>query len=152
MAIPKFLENLEIISKLGDYPGSDNNLSASQLKAKFDEGVLKLQNYINNTLVPALDQIVDVEALLNSVIDKTLTQPDKTAEAKATGDALNKKLDKTGGTMTGDLHVKEPTESTHAASMGYVDGKKEAVSVTLLRRCSTLPLRRPASLLAASAF
>lgn len=140
MAIPKFLEDLAIISKLGNYPGSDNNLSTSQLKAKFDEGVLKLQAYINDILIPKLDQIVDVDALLQSVIDKTLTRADMSAEAKATGNALNKKLDKAGGTMSGDLNMGNkrisntavPTEDADAANKGYVDSRHLLFEVVLL--------------------
>ena len=54
MAIPKFLEDLLIISKLGDNPGADNGLSSSGLREKFDEAGVKIQKYINDTLIPAL--------------------------------------------------------------------------------------------------
>ena len=37
MKIPEFLDDLNIISKLGDNPGADNGLTAEGLKAKFDE-------------------------------------------------------------------------------------------------------------------
>lgn len=56
MAIPRFDEDLAIISKLGDNPGSDNNLTTDAFRAKFDEGPLKIQNYLNNVLIPAADQ------------------------------------------------------------------------------------------------
>lgn len=65
MAIPKFLEDLLIISKLGDNPGSDNGLSSSGLRAKFDEAGVKIQQYINNTLIPALSELADPTAGLN---------------------------------------------------------------------------------------
>lgn len=132
MAIPKFLEDLNIISKLGDYPGSDNNLSTAQFKAKFDEAGQKIQNYINNTLLPHLNQLVDVQALLNGILDSTLSFSDKAANAKATGDALDWKIDSRGGTMTGALNVLAPTGSAHAANKEYVDGKKKSITVTLL--------------------
>lgn len=105
MAIPKFLDDLNIISKLGNYPGSDNGLSTQAFKAKFDEGALKLQSYINDTLLPHLNQLVDVQALLNGILDMSLSKTDKAANAWATGDALNKKLDKLGGTMSGILNM-----------------------------------------------
>lgn len=54
MAIPKFLEDLLIISKLGDNPGVDNGLSSSGLREKFDEAGVKIQEYINDTLIPAI--------------------------------------------------------------------------------------------------
>jgi hypothetical protein len=131
MAIPKFLEDLAIISKLGENPGADNGLSTSAFRAKFDEAGLKIQKYMNEVLIPNLDMIVDISALLNNILDKTLSAPDKAAEAKAVGEALAKKLDSTGGTMTGPLNVADPAEETHAANKGYVDSKHFFRDVTL---------------------
>lgn len=54
MSIPTLDTNLNIIQKLDDYPNDIGGLSAAQLKAKFDEGVLSLQTYINTVLIPAL--------------------------------------------------------------------------------------------------
>ena len=56
MAIPRFDEDLAIISKLGDNPGSDNNLTTDAFRAKFDEGPLKIQQYLNEVLIPAAEQ------------------------------------------------------------------------------------------------
>ena len=65
MAIPKFLEDLLIISKLGDNPGADNGLSSSGLREKFDEAGVKIQKYINDTLIPALSGLSNPEEGLN---------------------------------------------------------------------------------------
>lgn len=65
MAIPKFLEDLLIISKLGDNPGTDNGLSSSDLREKFDEAGVKIQKYINDTLIPALSGLSNPEEGLN---------------------------------------------------------------------------------------
>lgn len=54
MGIPTLDTDLSIIQKLNDYPNDVGGLSAAQLKAKFDEGVLALQTYINTVLIPAL--------------------------------------------------------------------------------------------------
>lgn len=54
MAIPKFLEDLNIIAKLGDNPGADNGLTTSAFRAKFDEAALLIQTYINDVIVPAI--------------------------------------------------------------------------------------------------
>lgn len=54
MSIPTLDTDLSIIQKLDDYPNDIGGLSAAQLKAKFDEGVLTLQTYINTVLIPAL--------------------------------------------------------------------------------------------------
>ena len=139
MAIPRFEEDMEIISKQGDYPGPDNGLSTQQFKSSFDKAGILIKKYLNETLVPNLNMIVDVQALLNGILDRTLTQSDKAANAKTTGDELNKKLDKTGGDMTGALRmngqkiagVAAPTAEGDAANKKYVDDKRFAPTVVL---------------------
>lgn len=54
MSIPTLDTDLSIIQKLDDYPNDVGGLSAAELKAKFDEGALALQTYINTVLIPAL--------------------------------------------------------------------------------------------------
>lgn len=88
MAIQNFDADLNIISKLSDYP-SDDGLETDAFKAKFDLGPNLLKDYINNVLIPALDQIVDVEAMLNGILDPTLTKEDKAARAREVGIAIN---------------------------------------------------------------
>lgn len=88
MAIPKFLEDLNIISRIGNKPGSDSGLTTEQFKAKFDEGILKIQTYINERLIPGIESAVSEEGLLSQI-----------------NVILGKKLDKAGGTMTGDLNM-----------------------------------------------
>lgn len=105
MAIPRMEEDVEIISKLGDVPGSDDGLSTPQLKSRFDLAAVRIKRYINEVLLPHMNQLVDVQALLNGILDTTLSHIDKAANAKVTGDALNKKLDKLGGTMSGILSM-----------------------------------------------
>lgn len=46
--------DLAIIQKLDDEPNDVGGLSAQELKAKFDEGGLAIQKYINETLIPAV--------------------------------------------------------------------------------------------------
>lgn len=57
MKIPELNDDLSIVSKLGDNPGTDDNLTAEGLKAKFDEGSLVIQRYLNSVLVAKLNQI-----------------------------------------------------------------------------------------------
>ena len=57
MKIPELKDDLNIISKLGDNPGADNGLTAEGLKAKFDEGSLTIQQYINSVLIAKLNEI-----------------------------------------------------------------------------------------------
>lgn len=88
MAIPKFEADVEIISKLGDFPGKNDGLTNAGFKAKFDEGAVLFKKYINERLAPELDKLVDVDALLAALLDDTLTKDDKAAPAKTVSDAL----------------------------------------------------------------
>lgn len=54
MSIPTLNTDLSIVSKLDDYPNDVGGLSAAELKAKFDEGSLAVQTYINTVLIPSL--------------------------------------------------------------------------------------------------
>ena len=54
MAIEKFEKDMRIIGMLDDEPNDVGGLTSAELKAKFDEGGLALQVYINTVLIPAL--------------------------------------------------------------------------------------------------
>lgn len=139
MALPKLTEDLAFISKLGDYPGSDNNLTTDQFREQFDAAALLIQKFLNDELIPGLDQIVDVEALLNGVVDNTLTQGGKAADAKVVGERLAQLLMKTGGTMTGALdmggnsvtNLPEPANEADAVRKSYVDKKHAEFQITV---------------------
>lgn len=139
MALPKFEDDLAFISKLGDYPGSDNNLTTEQFREQFDKAALRIQEYLNNQLVPGMDQLVDVQALLDGILDSTLSLADKAANAKTTGDALRRKLDITGGSMMGNINMGgmrivnlgTPINDKDVATKGYVDGKTQDIKVTI---------------------
>ena len=56
MAIQKMTNDLNIIQKLDDEPNDVGGLTAADLKAKFDEGSNTIKDYINNTLIPSIDE------------------------------------------------------------------------------------------------
>lgn len=47
MAFTKSTEDLNVIQKLSDEPNDVDGLTAAQLKARFDEGVVTLQRFVN---------------------------------------------------------------------------------------------------------
>ena len=55
MSLPKFNEDIQIISKLADEPNDVGGLSANELKAKFDEAGTLIKSFINDTLLPYLE-------------------------------------------------------------------------------------------------
>lgn len=136
MAIPLMEEDVEIISKLGDTPGSDDGLTAQQLKGRFDLAGVRIKNFINNTLIPHMNQLVDVQSLLNGILDTTLSKSDKAANSKAVGDKIaevqrtaNAALPAAGGRMAGTLNMNNqqltglpmPVSATNAVPKSYVD-------------------------------
>ena len=55
MAIQNFDKDMRIISALSDEPNDVGGMTATEMKEKFDEGGLALQDFINNILLPALN-------------------------------------------------------------------------------------------------
>lgn len=76
MRISKFLDDLAIISKLGDNPGTDNGLTANGLKAKFDEAALKIQTFINS-----LVEFLNTELALDGPIYGAVTNANNAASS-----------------------------------------------------------------------
>jgi hypothetical protein len=54
VTIPTFDDDLEIIQKLDDEPNDVGGLTPAELKAKFDEGNVTAQRYINEVLIPVV--------------------------------------------------------------------------------------------------
>jgi hypothetical protein len=57
MAIEALKENVSLHQLLGDEPNTDNGLSSDDLKAYFDRPSEIIRDYINNTVVPAVNQV-----------------------------------------------------------------------------------------------
>ena len=54
VTIPTFDDDLAIIQKLDDEPNDVGGLTPAELKAKFDEGNVTAQRYINEVLIPVV--------------------------------------------------------------------------------------------------
>ena len=55
--IQEFSKNVAVHQQLGDNPNTDDNLSASELKATFDRPAEDIKEYGNGTLVPAIQEL-----------------------------------------------------------------------------------------------
>lgn len=55
--IQEFSKNVAVHQQLGDHPNTDDNLSASELKATFDRPAEDIKEYVNGTLVPAIQEL-----------------------------------------------------------------------------------------------
>lgn len=122
MAIPKFLEDLLIISKLGDNPGADNGLSSSGLREKFDEAGVKIQKYINDTLIPAITEVGPVGAGYHRAFYNPMYGVDESTGVAYYCDLIANHL---GGNvyefnMSGKLEIGYPSSDTDYA-YGFVE-------------------------------
>lgn len=155
--LPSFEEDMDIIQKLGDTPGTDNNLSAGELKARFDKAGNLLKTYLNR-IVPMINNVFSGEG--NVITGGTLIgdldmngnrllgvrAPAAETDAankkyvdKAAAAAKNACLPTSGGTMTGNIdmggnalkNVKAPTAAADGATKGYVDGKRKTFTATV---------------------
>ena len=64
MAIKQLTDDLNIIQKLDDEPNDVGGLTAQELKTAFDEAGNTIQQYINGTLIPALETAGVEQAVL----------------------------------------------------------------------------------------
>ncbi len=65
MALEKFNKNMAIIAALDDEPNDVGGMTSAELKNKFDEGGKAIQSYMNETLIPALENLgVETAVLL----------------------------------------------------------------------------------------
>lgn len=155
--LPQFSEDMDIIQKLGDTPGTDNNLGWKQLQAKFDEAGNLVKAYLNS-IVPLLNAafrnegtvitggtvIGDLDVNGNRLFGIATPTADSDAASKkyvdsAVEGAKDASLPKAGGTMTGDINMggnavkglKAPSSGSDAATKDYVDGKRAAYTAVL---------------------
>lgn len=138
--IPYFEKDMEIIGKLGDTPGTDDNLDWRELQAKFDEGGKATKEYLN-TVAGILNSLFSASG--GTIIGGNMTGNLNLNLYRLFGirtpvekdDAVNKEyadtmLPKAGGTMTGSISMSgqiirglgEPLMDSEAATKGYVDG------------------------------
>lgn len=155
--LPAFEEDMDIIQKLGDTPGTDNNLSAGELKARFDKAGNLLKTYLNR-IVPMINNVFSGEGnvitggTLIGDLDMNGNRLLGVRAPAAETDAANKKyvdeaaaaaknacLPTSGGTMTGNIdmggnalkNVKAPSAAADGATKGYVDGKRKTFTATI---------------------
>lgn len=66
--------DVELVSKLGDQPNQENGLTAEELKAVFDRGSKRLKEYVNETLVPAVNELAesDGRSIKNDQLPKAI--------------------------------------------------------------------------------
>lgn len=69
MALEIMKDDVKIIQGLSDYPNQEEGLTAQEMKEKFDEAGVRLQQYLNGSVVPALNKKLDEDRLNEAVSD-----------------------------------------------------------------------------------
>jgi hypothetical protein len=88
MALTKFEKDISYISKLADQPNdvSGGELSAADLKAKFDQAGNDIKEYINTVLIPEVSS--DIQAAAEGVGGEGKISADKLEDGSITGQKL----------------------------------------------------------------
>lgn len=101
-----------------------NPKSAAYIKNKPDAAIHKAQT--------TADGAVTAAGAAQTAADKAQTTANNAVSAAGNAQTTaNNALPKSGGTVSGALTVPTPTASGHAATKGYVDGKRMAAQISL---------------------
>lgn len=109
-------KDMNIISALDDEPNDVGGLTATELKAKFDEGGNAIKDYLNNTVIPEVKVALGDKAGKDELQGLVLGQiPDGTI----TEDKLSEELKEQIGSMApaADVFTKTETLSPETAEM-----------------------------------
>lgn len=113
-------KDMNIISALDDEPNDVGGLTATELKAKFDEGGNAIKDYLNNTMIPEVKAALGDKAGKDELQGLVLGQiPDGTI----TEDKLSEELKEQIGSMApaSDVFTKEETLSPETAALYELD-------------------------------
>ncbi len=129
MKLKKFTDDMKIISKLSDNPTE----TAEELKAKFDEGGLKIQNFLNEMIDTLHDAIWPIGSVYISVNDNNPEELfggvwEKIENAFLLGASSAHPLGEIGGYEEHTLSLEEMPKHSHniwggeVVSSAYVNG------------------------------
>ena len=118
MNLKKFTDDMQIISKLSDNPTE----TAAELKAKFDEGGIKVRNFINEMIDNLHNAIWPVGSVYISVNDNNPEELfggvwEKIENAFLLGASSTHSLGSSGGEEEHTLSIKEMPEHAHDANV-----------------------------------
>ena len=131
VTIPAFDDDLNIIQKLDDEPNDVGGLTAAELKAKFDEGNLSAQQYINNVLIPTViaDDLSE-QARQAAEAERVANEIDRATNEQAREKAEKERVNETSGvvalaTAQAEAAAESARKATQAALGQIVDGSLE---------------------------
>lgn len=123
MSLPKMTTPVNNISLLDDLPNAVGGLSAAELKARFDKAGGDIQTFLNETLIPAIEQMgVDEGAARDAAIQAAIDA----LELDTTVENLQKAI------VAAESRSKEYADTKDAANLAaakqYADDKADAAA------------------------
>ena len=148
MSLPKMTTPVNNISLLDDLPNAVGGLSAAELKARFDKAGGDIQTFLNETLIPAIEQMgVDEGAARDAAIQAAIDA----LELDMTVENLQKAI------AAAESRAKEYADTKDAANLAaakqYADTKAAAAqSAAESAAASDAASKADAALLAAKSY
>lgn len=122
MSLTKLEKDMGIIQKLDDEPNDVGGLSAADLKKKFDESGETVKTFLNDTLIPEIEQSFAETAKKQDLSDVVLGQiPDHTLTEEKLSEDLSEKLNSAAPKETVFTREETLTQKT-AALLGIREG------------------------------
>lgn len=123
MSLPKMTTPVNNISLLDDLPNAVGGLSAAELKARFDKAGGDIQTFLNETLIPAIEQMGVAEGTAR---DEAIQAAIDALELDTTVENLQKAI------VAAESRSKEYADTKDAANLAvakqYADGEAAATA------------------------
>lgn len=123
MSLPKMTTPVNNISLLDDLPNAVGGLSAAELKARFDKAGGDIQTFLNETLIPAIEQMGVAEGTAR---DEAIQAAIDALELDTTVENLQKAI------VAAESRAKEYADTKDAANLAaakqYADGEAAAAA------------------------
>lgn len=123
MSLPKMTTPVNNISLLDDLPNAVGGLSAAELKARFDKAGGDIQTFLNETLIPAIEQMGVAEGTAR---DEAIQAAIDALELDTTVENLQKAI------VAAESRAKEYADTKDAANLAaakqYADTKADAAA------------------------
>ena len=116
MNLPEFTENVNVHQSLSDQP----TLTPTELKIKWDEGVSKIKSYINDVLLPALNNELPGE--LEAIRTEILNEVNRLLET------LESEISKDINTTNGNVSTNTKNISTNTKSISTINNSISSIN------------------------
>lgn len=111
MAINKLTKNLNYIQALSDRPNTADGITSSQLKELFDQAGNDIKEYLNNTMIPSIEE--ELSNQTNDIENKVSSDDERLVNSRPCNNSFDSYID-----ARNNLHI---TSGTNLPSSGQED-------------------------------